>query len=79
MIKMKTTYKGDTLRKYMWEGWQTVEDLSKKFDRTKRMIQKVIEDFRSLQVVEEGVLVIPYTSNKVNSIPIYKLYNKLVI
>lgn len=57
-----------------WDHWATVDDLSKKFDLSKRRVQQIIAD--NIDVIEKAVLVQVRNFGsgiyELNSIPIYR-------
>ncbi len=57
-----------------WDHWATVEDLSKKFDLSKRRVQQIIAS--NIDVIEKAVLVRVQNFGsgiiEQNSIPIYR-------
>ncbi|GAH36749.1 unnamed protein product [marine sediment metagenome] len=61
-----------------WDHWATVEDLSKRFEISKRRVQQIIA--KNIDIIEKGVLIrhIDYGSNvwELVSIPIYRRYSK---
>ncbi len=61
-----------------WDHWATVEDLSKRFDISKRRVQQILA--KNIDLVERAVLVRVkmYGSgiNEMQSIPIYRMYGK---
>jgi len=62
----------------VWDYWATVEDLSKKFDISKRRVQQIIA--KNLNVIEKGILIrnINYGSGlmELQSTPIYRMVSK---
>ena len=61
-----------------WDHWATVEDLSNRFDISKRRVQQIIA--KNIDVIEKAVLVrqASYGSQlfELISIPIYRRYSK---
>jgi hypothetical protein len=47
----------DILDEYVWQGYETVEDLSFTFNRTKRRIQQVIAELTQQGKVKHAFLV----------------------
>ena len=62
----------------IWDYWATVEDLSKKFDLSKRRVQQILA--KNDIMIEKAILVrnVMYGSgiNELRSVPIYRMYGK---
>ena len=65
--------KYETHKKYDWEGWMTVEELAKKFEKSKRMIQMVIKELADLyREIDKGILTKLGIDEEIIAVPIYR-------